>query len=316
MSGLMTVFKKELTDNLSSKRFLILLALIYFAGVATIYVVAQSIRTVVDAETQYVFIRLFTSTGGDLPLSFPFFMSMFLPIIGIALGFDAINSERSSRNLSRLLSQPIYRDAVVNGKFLAGLVTISILVISLVLVVSGMGLRMIGVPPGSEEVLRIFGFIFVSILYGAFWLALSILFSIVFKRTATSALFTIALWIFLFFFMPFIANSIGNAIVPVTEQSTLDLAAKNEELIRNISRISPSTLYGETVQVLLYPEMGSASTMLMMISIYSSGLIPRPLSLLQSLVITWPQLVSLIALTAICFAVSYILFTREEIRST
>lgn len=312
----MSVFRKELTDNLSSKRFLILLALIYLAGIATIYVVAQSIRSSVDANTQFIFIRLFTTSGEDLPFSFPFFMSLFIPIVGIALGFDAINSERSSRNLSRLLAQPIYRDAVINGKFLAGLTTITILVVSLVAIVSGMGLRMIGIPPGAEEILRIFGFIFISILYGAFWLALSILFSIVFKRTATSALFTIALWILLFFFMPFIANGIGNAMIPVNENSTLELAAKNDELTRNISRISPSTLYGETVQVLLYPEMGNPSALLMMISIYSSGLIPRPLSLLQSLLITWPQLVSLIALTAICFSVSYILFTREEIRST
>ncbi|MCX8127073.1 MAG: ABC transporter permease, partial [Dehalococcoidia bacterium] len=32
--------------------------------------------------------------------------------------------------------------------------------------------------------------------------------------------------------------------------------------------------------------------------------------------IVWPQLVALIALTALCFVIGYIRFMREEIRST
>ncbi len=71
--------------------------------------------------------------------------------MGIALGFDAINSERTSGNLSRLLSQPVYRDSVINGKFLAGLTTLAILLISIIAIVAGMGLRMIGVPPARKK---------------------------------------------------------------------------------------------------------------------------------------------------------------------
>lgn len=42
----------------------------------------------------------------------------------------------------------------------------------------------------------------------------------------------------------------------------------------------------------------------------------NPLPLGQSFLIVWPQLVGLIALTSICFAVSYIIFMRREIRAT
>jgi len=45
-------------------------------------------------------------------------------------------------------------------------------------------------------------------------------------------------------------------------------------------------------------------------------LLYRPLSLDQSLLVVWPQLTSLVCLTIICFAVSYIVFMRQEIRST
>src|SRR4030043_236848 len=251
MAGLMAVFWKELADHFNSKRFIILSLLIYLAGVATIYVAAQNIRTGVTATTEFIFLRLFIVSGETLPFSFPFFLSLFIPIVGIALGFDAINSERTSGNLSRILSQPLYRDSVINGKFLARLATLSILVVSIVILVAGMGLRMIGVPPTAEEILRLFAFIVVSIIYGAFWMSLAVLFSVFFGRVATSALASIAIWIFLFLFMSMIAGAIANAVVPVDQNSSLELLARNDEIYRAISRISPNTLYGETAQVLL-----------------------------------------------------------------
>ena len=312
----MAVFWKELADHFNSKRFIILSLLVYLAGVATIYVAAQNIRTGVTATTEFIFLRLFIVSGETLPFSFPFFLSLFIPIVGIALGFDAINSERTSGNLSRILSQPLYRDSVINGKFLAGLATLSILVVSIVVLVAGMGLRMIGVPPTAEEILRLFAFIIVSIIYGAFWMSLAVLFSVFFGRVATSALASIAIWIFLFLFLSMIARAIAGAVVPIDQASSLDMIAKNDELYRTISRISPSVLYGEAVQVILMPELGNPSSTLMLINIYAGGMIPTPLPLRQSLLIIWPQLISLIALTALCFAGSYIKFMREEIRST
>jgi len=316
MPGLMAIFRKELADHFASKRFIILSLLIYLAGIATIYVAAQNIRSGMTETTQFIFLRLFIVSGETLPFSFPLFLSIFIPIVGIALGFDTINSERTSGNLSRLLSQPLYRDSVINGKFLAGLFTLAILVVSIVAIVAGLGLRMIGVPPSAEEVLRLLAFILVSIIYGAFWMALAVLFSLFFKRTATSALASIALWIFLFLFMSMIARAIAGAAVPIDQNSSLDLIIRNDEVYRTISRISPNTLYGEAVQVLLMPELGNPSATLMIISIAAAGMIPGPLSLGQSLLVIWPQLTGLIALTALCFAISYIRFMREEIRST
>ncbi len=199
---------------------------------------------------------------------------------------------------------------------MAGLFTLSTLIVSIVIVVGGMGLRMIGVPPTAEEVLRLFAFIFLSIIYGAFWMSLAVLFSILFRRTATSALASIALWIFLFFFLSMIAGYVANASVPISQNSSAEMLAQNDTIYRMISRISPGTLYGESVRVLLMPEMGNASSTLVLISIYTAGLIPGSLSLEQSLIIVWPQIIGLVALTVICFAISYIKFMREEIRAT
>ena len=106
--------------------------------------------------------------------SFVFFINFLGPLLGIALGFDAINSEQSKGTLSRILSQPIHRDYLINAKFVGALIVIGSMLLALALLVMGFGLIAIGIPPTAEEFLRIIAFVVVSIIYVAFWLNLSI----------------------------------------------------------------------------------------------------------------------------------------------
>lgn len=316
MSGLITVFWKEFADDFTSWRFIILFILILLAGIFAIYVAAGTIKQV-GAETHLVFLKLFTTTGEALPYSFLTFIAFFVPIIGIVLGFDAINREKNSGTLSRLVSQPIYRDAVINGKFLAGVVTMAIMLLSIVVLVSGVGLRMIGVPPSSEEVVRLLAFVAVSIVYGSFWLGLAMLFSVFFWRVATSAMASIAVWIFFIFFVAMLAGLVANMVAPVDEASVLQEMIRNAEVQIAVMRLSPITLFQETVGVLLVPGLRTMSQMLQVqYSGVSEWMLPTPLPLGQSLLMVWPHLVGLVALTVVCFAISYIKFMREEIRST
>ncbi len=319
MQGMMTVFWKELADHFTSKRFIILFALVFLAGVFTIYMDAQNIRGAVIETPQFVFLTLYTTTDETLPgfLQFLSLIALFLvPIVGIALGFDAINDERNSGTLSRLLSQPIFRDAVINGKFLAGVITIAIMITSIVLLIAGAGLWMIGVPPGSEEIIRLIAFLAITIVYGAFWLGLAILFSIFFRRVATSTLATIAIWIFLIFFMPMLARIIANVMVPIDQGASSELLLRHAQVQIMALQVSPITLYQQAVTVLLVPGARTLGQTIQLLGGGAAGLLPNPLSLGQSLLTVWPHLVSLVALTLVCFAISYVKFMREEIRST
>ncbi|MFC1592899.1 ABC transporter permease [Candidatus Omnitrophota bacterium] len=289
----MTVFRKELADHFTSWRFIVLFTIVFAVGIIAIYLDAQYIRAEV-IDTRFVFLKLYTSSGELVPL-LTFFLVFFMPIIGIVLGFDAINSERNNGTLSRLLAQPIFRDSVINAKFLAGIITIAIMLVSMVMLVGGLGLRMIGVPPSPEEVIRLMAFIGAGVVYAAFWLGLAMLFSIFLKRVATSALVSIALWMFFIFLFVF------PSFVQLGKLGFL------------VMMLSPITIFSEIISTLLIP---SARTMGQILQT-TSGLVPaNPLSLGQSLLHIWPHLVSLLALTAVCFAISYIKFMREEIRST
>jgi ABC-2 type transport system permease protein len=312
MAGLAVVYWKELTDHFNSKRFIILLVLVALASILTIFFAAREIRSVTSVDTQFIFIRMFIITGSS-PFSFPQFLFLFIPIVGIALGFDAINSERSSLNLSRVLAQPIYRDAVINGKFLAGVTTMAVLILATVLIIAGLGLRMIGVPPNAEEILRLFIFVILSVIYGAFWVAISILFSIIFRRTASTVLVLIAIWILFVILWGFLAGAIANAIAPVDTNPDRYI-----QILQGINRISPVTHYQEGFQVILIPEISDLSPEVSAVfaNILSSGMEVNPLTLGRSFILLFPQMVMLIAFSALCFAISYIKFMREEIRST
>jgi len=307
---MIAILRKELADYFTSVRFVILLILVVFVTAFGLVAAAQGIRSA-NLPEGIVFLGLFTTPGKVLP-PLTYLVMLMVPIIGIALGFDAINSERTGGTLSRILAQPVFRDSVINGKFLAGIFTLSVMVGAMLTLVSGYGLIMIGVPPSAEEVIRIFIYLFFTIVYGAFWLGLAILFSIIFRRAAASLLFLLALWLILSIFILPVAAAIANAIAPTAEGSAAELA-RNAELQQMIARLSPNILFQEATRVLLVPSVRSLG----MVSVSQVAyMIPNPLSLGQSLLIVWPHLTSLVSLSAICFAISYVLFMRQEIRAT
>ncbi len=309
MRGLFAVYRKELADQLSSRRFIILFILICLAGVSSIYTAAQSIRSQV-ADAQGVFLLLFTTSDGALPPFFTF-IGFLGPLLGLALAFDSINGERNRGTLSRLLAQPIYRDSVINGKFLAGLTTVSVMLLSIVLVVSGLGVKIIGVTPTPEEVIRLLAFVVVCVLYIAFWMALATLFSLLLRQTATSALAGIAAWIFFTFFVTMIVNAISAALITVDDLDP-NAALDALNLQQMFARISPNTLFSEATTAILMPDVPSIGPVLVR---QMALRLPDPLPVGQSLMLVWPQIVGLLALTAICFAIAYVKFMREEIRA-
>src|SRR3954467_13731080 len=183
--GLSVVFFRELFDHLTSVRMLVLEFLVVLLGGAVVYFAAEQIRNT-TAEDPFLFLRLFAPPGQTL-LSFVLVISILVPIMAIGLGFDSINGEFNRRTLSRILAQPIYRDALLFGKFLAGLFTLAVGPGALWLLVIGMGLFTIGVPPNAEEMARAFIFLLVVIVYAGVWLALAMLFSIIFRSAAPAA---------------------------------------------------------------------------------------------------------------------------------
>ncbi|WP_199614393.1 ABC transporter permease subunit [Paenibacillus alkalitolerans] len=299
---------KELSDHIRSLRTNILLLLLALTCLGSIYAVINGLREAASADEtykQYLFLKMFTATDGTVP-AFITFVGFLGPILGLGLGFDAVQSERNRGTLSRTLAQPVPRDYVLNAKFSAALLVIGVLFLAMGLLVMAIGIIVTGIVPTPEEFIRMILFLLVSVVYVAFWLNLAILFSVRLRSAATSALAGLAIWMFFIIFYPIIVNLLaGSMAAPDTYQYA--------QWTNSLTRISPNTLFEEATSTLLVPEIRTLSGFLTVEQAY--GAIASPLPLTQSLLLVWPQLTALIAGTMIFFGLSYLAFMRQEIRS-
>ncbi|HEX3709171.1 MAG TPA: ABC transporter permease [Pseudolabrys sp.] len=303
--GLGVVTLKELSDHLVSARMRVLEWLVVLVALAAVYGAIRQVRDI-TAEDPFLFLRVFTTAREPMP-SFVAFLGFLAPLMAIGLGFDAVNSEHNRRTLSRILSQPIYRDALLLGKFLAGLAILAISLTALWLLVIGLALIMLGVPPGGEEMARAFIFLAVTIAYAGVWLALAMLFSVVFRSPATAALVTLGLWLFLSVIWPALAPAIAEAVVPAGHQAALIVTAQM------LARLSPATLFGETVMALLHPTTRTLGPVYL--SQLEGAVMGSPLPLWDSLMVAWPQIVGMIAASILLFVGAYVGFQRQEVRA-
>lgn len=309
--GIGAVTRKELADNLSSIRIHILEALVLLAAAGAVYVAGQRLREIGVAESPFAFLRLMSVAQEPLP-SLASFFGYFIPIIAISLGFDAINSEYQRRTLSRVLAQPVYRDALLLGKFFAAAWTLGLVLLSAWLFVTGMGIYVMGIPPTGEELARSLIYLLITLLYAGVWLALGLMLSILFRQAATSAMAALGAWILFTVLWPMLIQLTASAVRPVrfgTPQEQLD----QYELLLLLSRLSPNGIYSEAMQAILQPQtrsLGPVSYEAMHAAIPGASL---PVT--ESLVLAWPHLVGLAAAALILLTGSYLLFQRREIRA-
>ena len=310
--GWRIVAAKEFTDHVRSIRFLVLVVLLSLAGLASVHAAAGPIRDAAESasSTPSIFLYLFTLAPQRIP-AFHEFLGILGPLLGIGFGFDAINGERSQGTLPRLVSQPIYRDEIINGKFVAGLSAIALALAAVMAIVGGYGALRLGVGPSWADLTRVGAFYVVAVVYIAFWLALAILFSVRSRRAATAALATIAIWLVVTLFAGLIAGVIADAVHGIDANSSPDQVLANARLELDIRRFSPDQLYRDATGVLLNPSRQSTG----IVVTPEDGALPSTLALTDSLLLAWWQLITLVAGTIVTFALAYWSFMRQEVRA-
>jgi ABC-2 type transport system permease protein len=179
------------------------------------------------------------------------------------------------------------------------------------LLIFGIGIARLGVPPTAEETGRALWFLLGTIFYGGIWMALAMLFSSVFRSSATAALASIAVWAFFIFFWNIVVGIVAPLLGPQEIANFEDLAAAAQAQTL-LSRVSPITLYADIATIMLQPTERFLGFVL---PVQLDRAIEAPLPLAQSVLVIWPQLTGLIAVTILLFALCYVLFQRQEIRA-
>jgi len=195
MSKAWIVAKKEIKDNIKSKRYWALVAILVLFGIALSTYLTVSITI---GERQE---RLFTSFWS----SFVGSLSFILPIIGISLGFSSISGERERGTIRLLLARPIYRDDLLNGKLIAGalLILLALFVSYSLIIPSAILLR--GVNLTTTDVAKLLLLVVPAELIALVYLSISLFFSTVSNRSGTSLVLSIIAWILFHIIMPLLA---------------------------------------------------------------------------------------------------------------
>lgn len=232
------LYRKEMSDHIRSKRFLIVLGLILLTSCASIYGALTGLSDAVASDSSYIFLKLFTLSGSSIP-SFTSFIALLGPFVGLSLGFDAINSERSGGTLNRLVA-PAYLPRCSYKREIPGR-------------------RHNHLPHGlfhgtHRRFCGTFGHRGAAFCRGSgkgagaavfhlcvyrFWLALSILCSVLCRHAATSAMIVIALWIFFALFMTLVVSIVANALYTMGQTASAGQILDNYSCQMSLNRLSP-----------------------------------------------------------------------------
>jgi ABC-2 type transport system permease protein len=118
------------------------------------------------------------------------------------------------------------------------------------------------------------------------------------------------------------AGALANAIAPISQSGTgvdPNIVIQHERIQHTVSLFSPVTLYSDATSLVLNPMSQTtrpiAYALMGPLERLSLSRFQNPLPLLQSLIIVWPYLVSIVAITFVCFGLCYFIFMRQEIRT-
>jgi ABC-2 type transport system permease protein len=337
MGSMWDIADKQLRDNFSSKKFLLVLGLFMIFSMASIYIGAedyqQQMEQYRDGSIGY------QPEKPDLMDVFTPMMSFNMPLaaglLALLLSYNAISREREEGTIELLLSYPVYRDEVINGKFMAGFVTVATALVLAFTASSGLAIYMLELMPTAEQISRLVFMGFGTLIYMGFFLGLGTLLSTVF-RSSWRSLIVGAVLLGFFLAVPFGAQALSGVIyqyedtdpgtpggpgvarsmaveggedVEVRPEPDRDreeerrerqqVQEKRERFVQTVSRLSPSTSYGNYVETMLGINYES-----------STGLEP---TLRESLESAFGYLVYLVSQTALIFTASYAVFLRQDL---
>ncbi|MET1125167.1 MAG: ABC transporter permease [Archaeoglobaceae archaeon] len=307
------IAKKEFADHITSRRFLAFLVvflLIFsfsvYQGVSSFMKTYELYASGASEKPNVIQIFGFLATGST---------SILGGILGILMGFDLLTREKESGTLKTLLSHPVFRDEIINGKALGALLAMA-LVVFLTLIAAFGVLIALGFVPSVGDFVVILKFGAITLVYFFTFFSIGLFASAVAKSTTTALMTAFAVFIFLAIILPVVGFIATEALAgeppkpPEVESYNIPGGSiptedpRWEEYERQMEEYMKRRLAISSVFTLLSPMSNY-------VSLASS--LSAPESVFYPAGDTTKNWVSLIVTPAVFFAVSYVRFLREEI---
>lgn len=277
--NVLNIAMKELYTSVKSKRFVILIVIYLLFLFLLSYSLRDNLKDLTIPTVERRNLEPF-GAGGEVfttPLSFMLllnftFFTIIGAVMGASLGADAINKEIETGTIRTLLGHPVYRDEVINGKFLGNAMVLGVTIVAGYLFTVAF-LLIIGTPLDWDSILRGFVAFLVTLLYSLTFLSISLLFSTIFKKSETSMLVSIGLAVFLTLIYGLIVSLIAHHIageMPPYGTPAFDMWRENVRLWeQRLHFINPAHHYAALVIAVFsgdsiansYAQLGEALTL-------------------------------------------------------
>ena len=222
--GLIPMARKEFSDHLRSRNFLLITAILLLICTVGLIDGVTDYRKSLNAYNEGQ-VEMTERSGEDLafmqdrPSALSVFttigtqMSILGAILGIALGFNLITKEKESKSLKLLLSHPIFRDEVINGKALGSAAAL-LLPLGAVLAVALALLLIVGIVPDLREFGLILAFGLATALMILTYFSVALLMSIIAQNSGTALVYSLIVMIAFTMLVPVATNAtVMNTII-------------------------------------------------------------------------------------------------------
>ncbi len=196
------VAAKEFKDNLNSKRFLILFGLLTLLSIIGAITGIGDYNSALDSYNSNLNqasslpgnIKIFVDMPSILQIfsSYGTYIASFGMLLAVSMGFDLISREKEEGTLKILLTHPVFRDQVINGKILGSAAMMIVVLLSTFLAIVAIML-FFGIVPSGDDLVRLGAFFLAVVLFLLAYLAISVMSSTISKSSSMAMLIAIAI---------------------------------------------------------------------------------------------------------------------------
>lgn len=217
---LATISHKEISDHITSRRFLLILVITCLvfgvAGSNGINSYNDSLDSYKNEQVGFLFFPSILEVFNKITNSIG--IEGLGAIIGIAIGFDLISGEREGKTLKTILSRPMYRDELINGKAIGGIVSIGIISIFGFMIVVAI-LLTLGIVPSLDEIFLIGVIWLLTMLFMAYSFSLALMSSVLAKTSSGALILSILIFVTLMYIIPVGGGALGSSLLLGAEPS-------------------------------------------------------------------------------------------------
>ena len=318
---------KEFTDHLSSRKFLVILALLLMLSLLGMHQGIDQYNRDLEVYNQQLQATGDTADPVGMMPERPSILIIFRQlesslmvfggVLAIATGADLVSKEKESRSLKTLLARPIYRDEIINGKALGGMTALGV-ALAVAFTLTFAVLLVFSIVPTAGEVVAVLIFGLASFLFLLAFFALALALSVVVKESGHAVVYGLALFFALAYLLPMFGMVLGCAVAGDVPQRP-ETPNGDDEAVWKVYQ-EESGQYVEEMEVYRSKQQFVTDTVYLFSPMMAyntvASTIAYPSELPSEDVVgrIWQNFAALLVFPSVFFAVAYTRFMRMDIR--